>query len=83
MPLDYKAFYRLRLFTVVDDLESIAALKMKESVLAKPRLLPHCITAFWNRWTLGLDLGLGNAGPWTDISGNIGPKTHKICCIHV
>ncbi len=39
--------------------------------------------AFWNRWTLGLDLGLGNAGLWTDISGNISPKTHKICCIHV
>ncbi len=26
-------------------------------------------TAFWNRWTLGLDFGLGNAGLWTDISG--------------
>ncbi len=39
--------------------------------------------AFWNRWTLGLDFGLGNAGLWTDISGNIGPKTHKSCWIHV
>ncbi len=39
--------------------------------------------AFWNRWTLGLDFGPGNAGLWTDISGNIGPKTHKISCIHV
>ncbi len=24
--------------------------------------------AFWNRWTLGLDFGPGNAGLWTDIS---------------
>ncbi len=45
--------------------------------------------AFWNRWTLGLDFGLGNAGLWTDIlvqkvgwcvfwadiSGNIGPES--------
>ncbi len=38
--------------------------------------------AFWNRWTLGLDFGLGNAGLWTQISGNLGPKTHKIYCIH-
>ena len=34
-------------------------------------------TAFWNRWTLGLDFGPVNAGLWTDISGNIGPKTHN------
>ncbi len=27
--------------------------------------------ALWNRWTLGLDPGPGNAGLWTDISGNI------------
>ncbi len=40
-------------------------------------------TAFWNRWTLALDFGPGNAGLWTEISGNLGPKTHKICCIHV
>ncbi len=39
--------------------------------------------AFWNRWTLGLDFGPGNAGLWTEISGNLGPKTHKIGCIHV
>ncbi len=24
--------------------------------------------AFWNRWTLGLDFGPGNAGLWTEIS---------------
>ncbi len=24
--------------------------------------------AFWNRWTLGMDFGLGNAGLWSDIS---------------
>ena len=39
--------------------------------------------AFWNRWTLDLCFGSGNAGLLTEISGNLGPKTHKIWCIHV
>ncbi len=43
----------------------------------------YLVTAFWNRWTLDLCFGPGNAGLWTEISGNLGPKTHKICCIHV
>ncbi len=27
--------------------------------------------------------GPGNAGLWTEISGNIGPKTHKICNLYI
>ena len=51
------------------------------------------ILEFWNRWTLGLDLGPGNAGLWTEIStqktnkiwynlyGTFTTRVHQILCV--
>ena len=46
-------------------------------VPSQSALMSKSLGAFWNRWTLALDFGPGNAGLWTEISAE---NTHKICC---